>query len=95
MQRHNQRQSSAAVGSSSWLVSPLVPAPLDLPPSLPLKQDRIVANTDEFVVVSKPAGVPAAATVDNLLECAPTCAAQVGPCLICSCGCRAPGCLWN
>ncbi|KAL4428656.1 hypothetical protein ABPG77_009762 [Micractinium sp. CCAP 211/92] len=53
-------------------------------------QDRIVADTPEFVVVSKPAGVPAAPTVDNLLECAPCCAAQAsracrvrGPALLC------------
>ncbi|KAL4447686.1 hypothetical protein ABPG75_004905 [Micractinium tetrahymenae] len=39
-------------------------------------QDRIVADTPQFVVVSKPPGVPAAPTVDNLLECAPSCAAQ-------------------
>ncbi|PRW60645.1 RNA pseudouridine synthase chloroplastic [Chlorella sorokiniana] len=38
--------------------------------------DRIVANTADFVVVSKPAGVPAAPTVDNLIECAPCCAAE-------------------
>ena len=35
-----------------------------------------MACTPDFVVVSKPAGVPAAPTVDNLLECAPTCTAQ-------------------
>lgn len=39
-------------------------------------QDRIVADAPEFVVVSKPPGLPAAPTVDNLLECAPYCAAQ-------------------
>lgn len=44
--------------------------------ALPLLQDRIVADEAEFVVVSKPARVPAAPTVDNVLECAPTCAAQ-------------------
>lgn len=37
---------------------------------------RIVAHTPEYVVLSKPAGVPAAPTVDNLLESAPSCAAQ-------------------
>lgn len=49
-----------------------------------------MADTPEFVVVSKPAGVPAAPTVDNLLECAPCCAAQAsracrvrGPALLC------------
>ena len=35
-----------------------------------------MACTPDFVVVSKPAGVPAAPTVDNLLECAPTCTAH-------------------
>lgn len=44
----------------------------------PVSQDRVVANTPDFVVVSKPAGVPAAPTVDNLIECAPSCAAEVG-----------------
>lgn len=39
-------------------------------------QDRIVADTPSFVVVSKPAGVPAAATIDNLVETSPACAAQ-------------------
>jgi hypothetical protein len=39
---------------------------------------RVVAATQQYVVVSKPAGVPAAPTVDNLLECAPACTAQVG-----------------
>jgi hypothetical protein len=37
---------------------------------------RVVASTDEYVVVSKPAGVPSAPTVDNWLESAPACTAQ-------------------
>lgn len=73
-------QSDALVGWLLCLISCLA-ASVDPPPALstPLMQARIVANTDEFVVVCKPPGVPAAATVDNLLECAPTCAAQVIP----------------
>lgn len=34
-----------------------------------------MADAPEYVVVSKPAGVPAAPTIDNLLESAPACAA--------------------
>ena len=45
-------------------------------PGVAWPQARVVAQTPDFVVVSKPAGVPAAPTVDNLLECAPGCAAQ-------------------
>lgn len=42
-----------------------------------LPQDRIIANHPEFVVLNKPAGVPVAPTVDNVIECAPAMAAKV------------------
>ena len=41
-------------------------------------QSRVVHNSPEYVVISKPPGVPVAPTVDNILECTLTGAAQVG-----------------
>lgn len=39
---------------------------------------RVVAETPDFVVVNKPAGVPVPPTVDNLYECVATQASLVG-----------------
>ena len=42
-------------------------------------QSRVVYDSQEYVVISKPPGVPVAPTVDNVLECTLTGAAQVHP----------------
>lgn len=39
-------------------------------------QCRVVHDSQDYVVISKPPGVPVAPTVDNILECALTGAAQ-------------------
>lgn len=44
-------------------------------------QDRILGEGADFVVINKPGGVPSVPTVDNILENALHCTAQVGgPC---------------
>lgn len=39
---------------------------------------RIMGETDDFVVVDKPAGIPSSPAVDNLYECVPECLKAAG-----------------